>query len=387
MIILNNVLAYAAYGVATSTSDHTKEACVDFFSSEEIIDARDLLWGKCENGILPKMIKRQNTTTKKGLLLTTSDIIEAIQKLGDSGSMPIFAVEFSSLGRLPLAKPSEKCPISLCERMAKLEARVGECESAMTETNCAIASMQSKISYASIAMQPAGPAPPGQQRVTPRQRQVPMESTSQNGLATGSNSEPRDPSAAVRPKSHSNVMQPPRGGGFHPQARTSSVWSLESAASKSDAPTEGFEFDAREKRRRMRRRRSAITGKKKADECRLKGAPAPKRTRDIFVYQVENSMIAADLEDYMKECGVEPNGIKKVSHPEAQFSSYRVTVEASNLGTVLRDDFWPEYVCVRIFRGKLREDADAPRRNENDPEETAVKDAPPTSHNSQHGGH
>ncbi|ELU15695.1 hypothetical protein CAPTEDRAFT_201113 [Capitella teleta] len=212
MIILSNVLAYAAYGVATSTSDHTKEACVDFFSSEEIIDARDLLWGKCENGVLPKMIKRQNTTTKKGLLLTTSDIIEAIQKLGDSGSMPIFAVEFSSLGRLPLAKPSGKCPISLCERMAKLEAR----------------------------------------------------------------------------------------------ARTSSVWSLESAASKSDAPTEGFEFDAREKRRRMRRRRSAITGKKKADECRLKGAPAPKRTRDIFVYQVENSMIAADLEDYMKECGVEP---------------------------------------------------------------------------------
>ncbi|ELT87503.1 hypothetical protein CAPTEDRAFT_207315 [Capitella teleta] len=232
------------------------------------------------------MIKRQNTTTKKGLLLTTSDIIEAIQKLGDSGSMPIFAfaVEFSSLGKLPLAKPYEKCPISLCERKAKLEARVGECESAMTETNCAIASMQSKISYASIAMQPAGPAPPGQQRVTPRQRQVLMESTSQNGLATGSNSEPRDPSAAVRPKSHSNVMQPPRGGGFHPQARTSSVWSLESAASKSDAPTEGFEFDAREKRRRMRRRRSAITGKKKAEECRLK-APAPKRTRDIFVYQ------------------------------------------------------------------------------------------------------
>jgi hypothetical protein len=260
LTILNNVLAYAAYGVTTSTSDHTKEACVDFFSSEEIIDARDLLWSKCENRALPKMIKRQNTTIKKGLLLTTSDIIEAIQKLDDRGSMPIFAVEFSSLGRLPLAKPSEKCPISLCERMAKLEARVGECESAMTETNSVIASMQTKLSYASIAMQPAGPAPPGQQRVTPRQRQVPMESTSQNGFATGSNGD----------KSHSNLMQPPRGGGFRPQARTSSVWSLESAASKSDAPTEGFEYDAREKRRRMRRRRSAITGKKKADECSLK---------------------------------------------------------------------------------------------------------------------
>ncbi|ELU09859.1 hypothetical protein CAPTEDRAFT_205644 [Capitella teleta] len=121
MIILNNVLAYAAYGVATSTSDHTKEACVDFFSSEEIIDARDLLWGKCENGILPKMIKRQNTTTKKGLLLTTSDIIEAIQKLGDSGSMPIFAVEFSSLGRLPLAKPKHW---GLTDQMRDLESRL-----------------------------------------------------------------------------------------------------------------------------------------------------------------------------------------------------------------------------------------------------------------------
>ncbi|ELU10734.1 hypothetical protein CAPTEDRAFT_204263 [Capitella teleta] len=48
--------------------------------------------------------------------------------------MPCFVVEYEDIGRLPLSRPLETCPISMCDRMARIEARLKIGEEATSTT-------------------------------------------------------------------------------------------------------------------------------------------------------------------------------------------------------------------------------------------------------------
>ena len=51
-----------------------------------------------------------------------------------------------------------------------------------------------------------------------------------------------------------------------------------------------------------------------------------------------------------KRSNIVVKNIKKVSHPEAQFSSYKVSVEKDHLASLLDETFWPRGVVCEVWR-------------------------------------
>ena len=126
--ISDPVLAYIAYGLMSSTSDYVKNVISQFYTPDEVILTRDVLWMEADSTILKEKIKRKNIKSDKkadkGFFLTIDDIVESIVNLDNAEKMPCFNVPFNLLHRIPLAMPSETSNIALVERLKKLEARV-----------------------------------------------------------------------------------------------------------------------------------------------------------------------------------------------------------------------------------------------------------------------
>ena len=85
----------------------------------------------------------------------------------------------------------------------------------------------------------------------------------------------------------------------------------------------------------------------------LSGAPIP--IRQIWVSRVSRGD-EKDIENHMQINNIEINGIEKTSHPEAMYSSYRITIPAIGSDRVFNESFWPVGVrCQKWF--------DKPSRN------------------------
>lgn len=340
-MISDVVLAYIAHSLDNSSASYIKSVCSGHFSHEEITLARDTLWDKLKDEkTMPRLIRRQNITTKKSLELTISDIMEAITTISKEGSMPEFVVHYGSLGRLPLSKPEESCPISICDRLAKLEARMQQAEDVMARDHCKVATLEEN------ARRMQGPA---YSEVT-RPKEMPMHPTK----------ELKGRPQALPPRSALNV-HPPDGfadtlpkrlsvpGGMKPASSMLSV-----ASSKPSLNAEGFEYPARHQRKRRQR---FVRGQRRNGDSNLVAAPEP--ARDIFIYRLMKTTEADDLIKYMTDNGIPPLDVKKVSHKDSKFASFRVQVRALLVKDVLHPDSWPENVCVRRFWQKSTQDSPA----------------------------
>ena len=110
----------------------------------------------------------------------------------------------------------------------------------------------------------------------------------------------------------------------------------------------GFLYQPREVRRmRKQQSHSAVVGTREANG-RFRGAQAP--SRDIFVYRVENDALESEIECHFKDNGIVPRSVETVSHADAMYKSFKLTVSVNDMGKVLDADFWPEGIMVRRYR-------------------------------------
>ena len=110
----------------------------------------------------------------------------------------------------------------------------------------------------------------------------------------------------------------------------------------------GFLYQPREVRRmRKQQSHSAVVGTREANG-RFRGAQAP--SRDIFVYRVENDALESEIECHVKDNGIVPRSVETVSHADAMYKSFKLTVSVNDMGKVLDADFWPEGIMVRRYR-------------------------------------
>ncbi|ELT94284.1 hypothetical protein CAPTEDRAFT_187692 [Capitella teleta] len=130
--VMDPVLSYISFSLMSSSAEYVKKVIFDYFTCDEIVTARDVLWGCGDPSVMPKLIKQQNVRNDKGLALTITDIVDAIVTLDEAEKKPFFAVSYDLLHRIPLAT-CETSSIALIERMSRLEARVS-----MTETMLSI---------------------------------------------------------------------------------------------------------------------------------------------------------------------------------------------------------------------------------------------------------
>ena len=133
--IANALLSYAAHRMDVASMDAIKRECVEFYSSEEILNARDALWGITDDNvktILPRMIRRHSMDQRKGCEQTIMDILDALLKLDAEEKMPLFLVDYTQLARIPGVRLREAGKDALCERVARLEGKVEAMEKTLT---------------------------------------------------------------------------------------------------------------------------------------------------------------------------------------------------------------------------------------------------------------
>ena len=106
--VINPLLSYVAFRMKTSSPiDVIRMECVEFYSAEEIVEARDALWGIDDGDVqttIPEMVRRQSMDQRKGCEKTVADICAALMKLDVknalSGSNKMLFECFTKMGQI-----------------------------------------------------------------------------------------------------------------------------------------------------------------------------------------------------------------------------------------------------------------------------------------------
>ena len=115
-VVLNSVLTYVACSLDNSSPKYVAKCCHDFYSAEELMLAKDILWDVGDKCCMPQYFKRRDTPGRTGVEATIDDIIKAVQALDTAGCMPKFAVDVDGMQRFPKISPTELSTVSICER-------------------------------------------------------------------------------------------------------------------------------------------------------------------------------------------------------------------------------------------------------------------------------
>ena len=366
-VVIDPVLTYVRYSINNSPVDLICAACREFYTVEELSAAKEKLWLAGDPSVLPQYVRRRDSSARSEIDATITDIVMAIQKLDSAAKIPVFAVSCEELSRIPKASPAEKCEISMCERIASLEARLERHEEqikkleshealpvsyarAVTEPRLAVSqSVQQATlpvpvgaSTAQIQHQPgnavqvtSGHPGPKPQQTTFAYQGLHVKLPPVSSKVVSSHSEAECPK--VVSDLQLNANKPALGG---------SLTSLASNISKPSHFDEGFEYPSGQRRKnRNAQKKSTVTGI--SHSSKLRGAPEP--SRDLFVYRVEKSTEVNDIIEYLSSKKVTARNVTKVSNSEAKFDSFKVEVKVSDMHVLLDEHFWPKGICIRRF--------------------------------------
>ena len=102
-----------------------------------------------------------------------------------------------------------------------------------------------------------------------------------------------------------------------------------------------------QRRKENRRKRAVITGKSDLGGCQIKGAPEPDR--DLFISRLDKQTSDRDLKNFISDNGFTVRNLQRISHVDASYKSYRLTVPKSQFADLFKEEIWPSGVCVRKY--------------------------------------
>ena len=309
-VTLDPVLTYVIFSLDNSPAENIGRVCSEFYSLEELLRAKEILWKVGDKDALPQYIRRRDSPSRSEIDATVEDIINGMQILDSAGKIPNIAVGPAGLNRIPKSKPAETCTISICERMTELEEKMKQLERTVLQSG-----MNKCRSYASVAS---------------------SSTTGSIGHPATTERRDRDVSeVAAEPPTENNTTRRVQ----QPRTRRTE-----------DTTADKEEFKLVQRRGRARKHHVQGTSKNTTNDANLKGAPEP--SRDIFVYRVVKETAPSQIEKYLSQSSVKVRSIEKISKPEAKFDSFRVEVTASDLNKVMVAEFWPAGIFVRKFYRK-----------------------------------
>ena len=88
----------------------------------------------------------------------------------------------------------------------------------------------------------------------------------------------------------------------------------------------------------------------------LAGAPLP--IRQIWVSRLHKGSIQ-HVKNYMKDNNVQVHNIEKVSHEQAKFSSYKISISVLDMDWVFDEAFWPNGVKCQVWRNRSTNEYDS----------------------------
>lgn len=306
-VISDPVLAYAAFGLQSSTTDHVKQVILDFFRTDELITARDILWESvADKDSLPKYTKRQYINTPKGALLTIGDLLDAINVLKIGDCMPRFTVDFDKLHRVPLSKPCETSSISLCDRLSRLEARLEASENLIARNSCKIEEMAETRPAIVVARR---------------------ESAATNDRRTPQGTPERSlwDDTTLQQQLQQQQQQPQKES-----------WSSVAAMKGSES-----EFEDKTKKRK----RTRLEGAAEKSSCLTAG---PQKF-EMQITNVNPSINEESLKKYItdKDKAISPVCIKDMTSEGWETKRFVLTFCNQDLEKVMNEDFWPPGIFFR----------------------------------------
>lgn len=105
-VVLSPVLTF----VTNSLSSSIKNACKQFYSQDELIKVKVLLWAIGDEDILGPIIKRRDSMKHNETDKVGEDLVNGSAKLNTVNMLPIFAVDSAELARMPKAHLNETLP-------------------------------------------------------------------------------------------------------------------------------------------------------------------------------------------------------------------------------------------------------------------------------------
>lgn len=402
IVTLQPLLTYVIFSSHRGSQDKIRNVILGHFTTEQIVEAKDVLWAKADESIIGEKKKRIDSTGRTVKEAHTEDIITALAKLDKAEKVPLFAIDAYSLGLIPRIYPEEINNISLAERMNSLEKRMSDMSEIIENTVCQnihireqIDAMKKPPTFADVAslhvaLPPCGARPTGSNttRMVPSEA-IPNSNKPMTAIGTSAgtrenvvmNSTTNVNATSEGTSRSTNYLVPPPGRGrsrgsgrgrgrgrgrgdfmsmFNHAAsdvsfdRNSTASHRSRASQFRDKSHDDWNDDdwnippyfRKKNNRQERRRQKTITGKT-SGSGRFKGAPEP--SRDLFIARVDSDTTDNDLTEYLTEKAVTIRDLKCTSHPNSRFKSFKLTIPLSNLSDLLDENFWPDGVQVRKF--------------------------------------
>ena len=118
-----------------------------------------------------------------------------------------------------------------------------------------------------------------------------------------------------------------------------------------DADAEGFQRP-REQRRHDQRQVRRAARKSMYGSAENNALKAGKKTRELFVFNLDPEMTQDDLSSYLNNAGIDLIEIERRSIDDAMNKSFRITINNCDIDTVMKPEMWPCGVGVRPFYRK-----------------------------------
>jgi hypothetical protein len=311
--IINTVLAYIAFSMLSSSCDAIKRAVVGFFTLQQIVEAKDMLWELLSKDVTGDKFHRRDSQLRSEAEAHTSDIISVLQKMDRENKMPMFAVNYKHIGDMPISKPKEMNNIMMCDRLNRLEDTMQTMQGHMDRIIAENINFRDQFekrssvcmdSFADIVRKPAN--------------------LTRNSLET------------------SQTSSMPRNS---QDKQKSELLPVSVSKPRKEQDEDGFILPSYNKKHKNK----AVIGK--STVCgSLKAAPEP--CRDVFVFRTDKTTTVESLKNYLTEAGVLVRDIVLLSHSDAVYSSFKVTVPISQLEKTMDPNIWPQGIGIRRFWNK-----------------------------------
>ena len=134
--------------------ENIKSAILGHFSLQEISNAKDILWEKCDVTIIGDKLKRRDFSVRSEKEANVHDLMVALTKLDNSDILPTFAVTATELYKIPKFNPEEIVSTSIVDRLVSLENKFSIIQNTVDRCVCKNLEMKdildAKTSYVSV---------------------------------------------------------------------------------------------------------------------------------------------------------------------------------------------------------------------------------------------
>ncbi len=109
------LLPYIVYAKQSGTANNIKNAVMGRFLSDQVTEAKDLLWEACGEEILgTKHSNRRDDPSRTGVEAHVTDFLNALSTLEREEKMPTILIDAYSLSQIPRSHPEELNNIHSC---------------------------------------------------------------------------------------------------------------------------------------------------------------------------------------------------------------------------------------------------------------------------------